>query len=137
MGFAASSSLSVLVLVRIPPSLDLPFCLGGGIWTCSAVGALLVCSCEMCIVLLPELYRGSSGVEPCFLIECRDLSLELARLLACCFSLVSVRLCSEEFNLWDDLDAIRLEKKDFDGSRTWCVAFGEEGEGGMSGIAVM
>ncbi len=89
------------------------------------------------MLLLAAWYRGNSGVEPCFLMVCNDLSFELARLLELCFSVGSTRFCSEEFSLWEDLDAIKFEKKDFEGSRPCWVGLGEDGEGGSSGMAVM
>ena len=93
-------------------------------------------SCVVCpLVVLFMLLRGSSGVEPCRRIEWRDRSLELARLRALCFS------CSvasdDTCNLWDDLDAMRLEKKDLEGSRECCLGDARSGEEGSSGMAVI
>jgi hypothetical protein len=67
---------------------------------------------------------------------CRALSFELARLFAsdlpAFFSLVGFG----ESNLCDDLEAIRFEKNDFEGSRP-CFGEGREGEVGNSGTAVI
>ena len=78
-------------------------------------------------------YLGSSGVEPC--LVCRDLSFELARLRAFCFSGISFTF-SDELSLCEDLDAIRFEKKFFEGSRACCLGEDLSGEGGNSGMAV-
>jgi hypothetical protein len=108
----------------MPPNLDLDFLFagvgsiggstGGGP---DAVGGLLPLETPL---LDPPL--GNSGVEPCFFIECKDLSFELARLLALGFSPASGMLVSEACNLWDDFEAIRFEKKPFEASR---LCFGD------------
>jgi hypothetical protein len=78
---------------------------------------------------------GRSGVEPLFLKEYRVRSLELALLLDVALSEEPVPFLSGDCSLWDDLDAMRFEKKDLDGSRP---CFGDPGgDSAYCGIADM
>ena len=131
-----SSILKVLVLVNPSPKRDFPFCLAASGWTASTWPALLEGFWAGLEILPFIVYLGSSGVEPCLLTVYKDLSLELALLLAFCFSGISLTF-SNELSFCEDFDAMRLEKKLFEGSRACC--FGEDlsGEGGNSGMAVI
>ena len=65
-----------------------------------------------------------SGVETLFLREWRVRSLELALLLELALSDDPAPFLSGDCSLWDDLEAMRFEKKDLDRSRP---CFGDAG----------
>lgn len=82
-----------------------------------------------------RVFLGRSGVDPLLLKELRVRSLELALLLEVALSEGPAPFLSGDCSLWDDLEAMRFEKKDLEGSRP---CFGDPGgDSGHCGIADM
>lgn len=82
-----------------------------------------------------RVFLGRSGVDPLLLKELRVRSLELALLLEVALSEGPAPFLSGDCSLWDDLEAMRFEKKDLEGSRP---CFGDPGgDSGYCGIADM